>query len=151
MPVVVPVLSLELVDTDVPVVEPVVPLELVETDVLVVVPILPLELVDTDVPVREPVALVAMLRLAIELVLKLDMGSATKVPLVGGGVILNVTVLEVTVPVLDVELRSPVDEETEYVVVVVESGLASDVAKEAGVLLIKEPEIVDLDCVGLLI
>ena len=66
--------------------------------------------------------------------------------------ILNVVVLEVTMPVPDVEPRSPVDEETEYVVVVVvESGLAFDVAEEAGVLLTTEPENVDIGCVGLLL
>ena len=127
-------------------------LELVGSPVaFVVVPVIPLELVETDVPVREPVALVAMLRLALELVLKLDVGSVTRDPLVGGGVILDVTVLEVTIPVPDVEVRSPVDKEPEYVVVIVESGLAFDVAEEAGALLTTEPENVDIDCVGLLL
>ena len=119
---------------------------------LVVVPVTPLELVETDVPVRELGPLVAMLRLALELVLKLDVGSVTGVPLVGGGVILNVTVLEVNIPVPDVELRSPVNKESEYVVVVdVESELAFDVAEDAGALLTTEPENVDIDCVGLLL
>ena len=91
--------TLELVGSPVvPAVVPVIPLELVETDVPVVVPVVPLELVETDVPVREPVVLVAMLRLPLELVLKLAVDSVTKVPLVGGGVILSVTVLEVTIP-----------------------------------------------------
>ena len=66
--------------------------------------------------------------------------------------ILNVTVLEVTIPGPDVELRSPVDRETEYVVVeVVGSGPTIDVAEEAGALLTTKPENVDIDCVGLLL
>ena len=116
---------------------------------LVVIPILPPELVETVVPVIEPVALVAVFRLPLEVVLKLDGGSVTRVPLVGGGVITNVTVLEVTIPVPDDELRGPVDKEIGLVeVVVVGSGLAFVVAEEPGALVKTEPENVDIDCVG---
>ena len=102
----------------------------------VVEPIIPPELVDTVVPVRKPVALVAVFRLPLELMLRLDVGSVTKVPLVGDGVITNVTVLEVTNPVLDVELMRPVDRVIEFLVaVVVESELAFEVvAEEPGAL-----------------
>ena len=116
---------------------------------LVVVPIIPPELVETVVPVREPVALVAVMRLPLELVLKLEGGSVTRVLLVGGGVITNVTVLEVTIPVPDDELRGPVEKDIGFVeAVVVGSGLAFEVAKEPEALVKTEPENADVDCVG---
>ncbi len=116
---------------------------------LVVVPIIPPELVETVVPVREPVALVAVLRLPLELVLKLEGGSVARVPLVGGGVITNVTVLEVSIPVPDDELRGPMEKEIGFVeVVVVGSGLAFEVAEEPGALVKTKPENADVDCVG---
>ena len=50
-------------------------LELVGSPVaLVVVPVIPLELVEPVVPVMEPVALIAVFRLPLELMLKLDCG-----------------------------------------------------------------------------
>ena len=125
-------------------------LELVGSPVaLVVVPVIPLELVEPVVPVMEPVALIAVFRLPLELMLKLDVGRVPRVPLVDGGVVIYVLVLEVTVAVPDIELRIPVDEEMEpVVVVVVESALAFEVGEEPGPLVEIEPENVDIDCMG---
>ena len=125
-------------------------LELVRSPVaLVVVPVIPLELVEPVVPVMEPVALIAVFRLPLELMLKLVVGRVTRVPLVDGGVVINVLVLEVTVAVPDIELRIPVDEDMEPVVVVaVESALGFEVGEEPGPLVETEPENVDIDCVG---
>ena len=116
---------------------------------LAIVPIISLELVKTLVPASELVVLVAVFRLPPELVLKLDMGGVTRVPLVGGGLMINVTVLEVMIPVPDVELRDPVDEENKFVVLVVaESGLAFGVAEEPRALVRTEPDNEEIDCVG---
>ena len=125
-------------------------LELVGSPVaLVVVLVILLELVEPVVPVMEPAALIAVFKLPLELMLKLDVGRVTKVALVGGGVVVYVLVLEFTVAVPDIELRSPVDEEMEpVVVVVVESALAFEVGDEPMLLVDTELENVDIDCVG---
>ena len=81
--------------------------------------------------------------------LKLDVGGVTRFSLVGGGVMVNVPVLEVIIPVPDVELRGPVDKGKKIVLVVVaESGLAFEVAEEPRALVKTELENVDIDCVG---
>ena len=73
----------------------------------------------------------------------------TGVPLAGGGVTTEVTVLEATFPVPDVELRGTVDEENRFVVAIVEIGLGFEVVEEPRALLVeREPENVEIDCVG---
>ena len=95
-------------------------LELVESPItLIVVPVLLPEPVEPVVPVIELAAPVAVARLPVELVLKLDVGSVTWFPLVGGGVMTGVTLLEITVAVPDVELEGAVVKEDAVGVTVV--------------------------------